>query len=168
MSKIYNTEVNEICEFANRITPKNWKVLPKGGLKQRLKDHFLYITLHIGGNALPDNPDEQEELMLGLCEPIRFFYRGDARWATIGFSLWLFYDVIEWCENSWERVIIHELAHIVINRRLTNFKDTHGPTFQKAYLSMINRAEAVFGSEIKDALDEARWELDYFKSVSDE
>ena len=180
-------EAAEIRTFINSITPKNWiptfddKELTElfdSGFKKKPSD--LHASLYINV-FIVESKHEDDSQRLGECHGPMMFYDGFS-----SCELWIYphkghkEDMV-----SWQGTIIHELAHIAVDRlvalKLKPHKarclvntsvdldeNPHGPTFQKALWRMAYRAYQVYGDELEDVLFETELDLDRYQCFSDE
>lgn len=178
----------EIKAFINSITPNNWipslddkelKELFENGFRKRPSDlqSSLYIQVFI-----IDEKNDVDYQRLGECHGPMRFYDGFSSCA-----LWVYpHEGYEQDMISWQGTIIHELAHIAVNRlvslKLKPYKtnrplvnasvdldeNQHGPTFQKAVRRMLYRAYQVYGDELEDTLIETEIDLDKYQYFLDE
>ena len=178
----------EAIEFIDRITPKNWipclddnKLIDlfKNGFKKKSSD--LSASLYIRFFIINEKNDDDNKRP-GECHgPMRFYN---------GFSsceMWIYpHKGYEKDEITWQGTVIHELAHIAVDRlmayRIKAHKGStslvnsivyldenpHGPTFQKALRRMLNRAFQVYGNELDEVYMEIEFDLDQYEWFSDE
>jgi len=166
-----DTVQEEVRQFADGITPKNWNIFihPKD---------FKYISgilnIQLCFLNVVDDFDDLDEHMAAVHGPMRvclisffkdhypeaaeaFQQYGDGSFAS---SLIKIHPTANW---DLEGTIIHELAHVAADRFLVfqqkpikknlsfAFKDPdedpHGQLFQRFYRILLNRTAKVFGKE---------------------
>jgi hypothetical protein len=168
----YTDEIKkELCQFANKITPKNWYISTEHHAN---KDDpgTLNIWLLFNDQA----HDEDTDRAGGPHDPMRFL-------NGVAFAEIRLYPLNQNHEGfvlSWKGTIIHELAHIAVDRygafkkkiyrpggamiaRMTE-ENMHGPTFQKALRLMLVRAASVYGEQVLgNVIDETLSALDMYE-----
>ncbi len=169
MSEYFSdTEQEEIRQFADRITPKNWNIFihPKDF---KYIPGILNIQLYFF-----DVIDDFDEHMATVHGPMRVclisFFKDHYPEAAEAFqkygegsfasSLIGIHPTASW---DLEGTIIHELAHVAVDRlkvfqqkpmkKNLSFafkypdEDLHGQLFQRFYRILLNRTEKMFGQE---------------------
>jgi hypothetical protein len=168
----YTDEIKkELCQFANMITPKNWNVSTEHhGFKGESGTLNIWLLFHDKGHY-------EDVWMLAESHSLIRFLDG-AAFADI----WL-YPLNQNHEGfvvSYKGTIIHELAHIAVDRyvafkekvyrpggamiaRMTE-ENMHGLTFQKALRLILVRAASVYGEQVLGSvIDETLSALDMYK-----
>ena len=140
-------------EFADRITPPSWNIrIPGSGAYVKVPG-TLNILLIPSDRPADDNPNT-----LGAVPSLMTFCNNVAET-----DLWLYPHVNK--DSNWQATLIHELAHVAVNRWASfkarahrvdgsvNFwlanEAPHGPLFQEALSLMLTRVMRELGSELK-------------------
>jgi hypothetical protein len=163
-------EVAEIKTFIDSITPKHW--IPIVGYKE-MKEFFNTVLREQSSDVqgalylqvlIMDEKNYVDSGRLAECRgPMRFF----DGFATC--ELWIYpHEGYEKRGISWKGTLIHEIAHIAVNRLMAiklkeqrrtgtlinssvDLKENqHGPTFQKALIRMLQRAYRVYGDDLEE------------------
>ena len=174
----HERENQSLVDLANLITPSSWNVFIDQKDRKWVPG-VLNICLWIHEYDGDDDPDD--EWIGKVHSPqryyrISFFAKMDVRAAK---ALRRFGDGVVASSEIWLReewlgleALIHELAHVAVQRYLAlkkgahrnpdlelalcSEKEMHGPLFQRFYRTMIKRAERYLCKELTENWDELR------------
>ena len=134
---------NYILELAEKIIPASWKIC------QNLEDMDFNNPLILNINLIINEKDNKYlgytsgAVESGHC-PLIIYQNKD-------FSI--------------EATLLHELSHIAVKRwvawkKQQLYEDMHGPTFQRAYKTMLSRAWKYINEGV---INEIEIEIEYYK-----
>lgn len=149
--KVMNEDKKRMTDFANKITPPHWNVWYESDSQVILKRGYLNILLIAEGS---DHEVDHKKGVKGLTNTLGIeFLNGIARTKIIIYPYM----------GDWPGTIIHELAHIAVDRRLSLKKkpynepefafcnsrmfhiDDHGPMFDRALYLLRARLVTSYG-----------------------
>jgi len=150
----------EVIEFVNEIVPANWNVL---SMSEEPKSFPAALNIYLWFPGGIEELEECGDTPMGEAEPIRYYNcMPGSKGMTIGITTIRVYPIA--VILGWAATIIHELAHIAVARwesckagkslrdksgpysGIINQEPAHGGTFQRAYRTIIHRAERVYGT----------------------